>query len=506
MDSAPRTHDAGDPDDSTYEATQQLVREELRRARKVKGWSQSQLGDAIGLSRFTIIKFESGKQEMTVEVAQRVETALGTEGLVALVDKRESLADRGERRYDRDTVVRRLLRTPNLQRVRIVLADDLDVHGLIAGNPALVNARVQVFVPTAARERQLFRGQPIYGHLENQIKMLSELADDWGDRVRGSLDIYESAAVLGPTVLARSPSAIECAYWPVLSSGPLIDGRDMQASSTLDPRMIGRVEAHLEEIQAAASKIQRNEALAVVDPQPRPKGENRPIEFTRFEAVGDHEDLGADEAVTVALVLIHTICPRRDLGIKRRILVHSWSEDPDLWSLPGHAVEEVDVRRARLTADRGDYVDPPRSTKDPLDASLEHEPYFRRFGGEIPIEVFKQAASRGIFRDFGIEVEVCRLDNVVLPPALQRIAKERPDSDHAAVVRRLVPRLFTLELKEVPGNPSLQELSELKKRANVKEWGYQDLLEHEDLNDFLTDAKQDDFLINLCRDLGVAAR
>ncbi len=501
-DAEARTHNTGDADD----IAQQLISDEIRRARRGRGWSQSQLGEAIGASRYTIIRLEAGKQDLTAEVAQQIEAALETEGLVSLVAQREQLAGSGERQLDRDVVVRRLLQTPRLQRVRMVLADDLDVHAMLAGNPALDDARVQVFVPTAARERELFHSQPIYGHIEDQIKILSELGDQWRDRVRGSLQVYESPNVLGPAILARSPAAIECAYWPVVPSASLVDGSKLQALSSLDARVVTEVEAHIDGVEATASRIWRNEALAIVDSRPRPKGENRPIIFSRFGAAGARTDLGDDEAVTVALVLIHTLSPRRGLGIKRRILVYSWSDEPGLLSLPGHAVEEVDVRRARRRADGGHFVDLPRSSQEPLAASLEHAEYLAGGGGEIPIQVFKEAASRGLFRDFGIEVEVERLENVVLPPALQCISKEHPDSDDPGVVRRIVPRLFTLDLSVVADDPSVHELTEIKRRAHVQEWGYEDLAEHDDLNDFLSDARESGFLRELLDDLGVAPR
>jgi transcriptional regulator with XRE-family HTH domain len=499
MDSTARTHRAAGPEDTT----QELISDELRRARRAKGWSQSQLGEAIGASRYTIIRLEAGKQDLTAEVAQQIELALEIEGLASLVTKREQLADSGGHQFDRDIVVRRLLRTPRLQRVRFVLADNLDVHAMVAGNPAVDDAWVQVFVPTAARERALFNGQPIYGHIEEQIKILSELADQWRDRVRGSLVVYESPDVLGPAILARSPAAIECAYWPVMPSESVVDGRKLHALSSVDPEVITKVEDHFEAVEATASRIWRNEALAIVDPDPRPKGEDRPTIFSRFQTIGEQRDQSENEAVTVALVLIHTRCPRRGLGIKRRILVYSRSDDPDRWSIPGYVVEEVDVRRARRTADGLDFVDLPRSSQESLAATLEHADYLAGGdGGGIPIDVFKEAASRGLFRDFGIEVAIERLEHVVLPPDLQHVSKDFGDGAEV----RLVPRLFTLDLPDVAGTSATHELTKIKRRGAVDEWGYEDLAERDDLNDFLTEAKEDDFIVDLCRRLGVALR
>jgi transcriptional regulator with XRE-family HTH domain len=499
-----RGSDATDAGDTAYDATRRRIPDQVRTARKAKGWSQQQLGEAIGVSRFTVNRLEAGSRELSIPTAEKIEAALGSEGLVALVAKRNHQAESGERRSDRDILVRRILRTPELQMVRIILADDLDIHELMADSSALAATRVQIFVPTARRERELFHGQPIYGHIEHQIKVLTELADRWRSQGSGSLNVYESPAVMAPTVLVRSPDGTECAYWPVVPSGPLIDGSELPAVSSLDPGVTAQIEAHIEAVQAQASQIQRNEALAIVHPQARPTGENRPIIFTRFEAGGEQEDRGEHEAITVALVLIHSVCPRPGLMMGRRILVYRRDDYGGRWSLPGHAVEEVDVRRARLVAESGQFADPRRSSSDALSATLEHGPYFRRFEGEIPLGVFQEAASRGLWRDFGIEVHVDRVKNVVLPQDLQRISKEHDDRDHS--IHRIVPRLFTLDLEKVPGAGSTHELSEIKKRADVEEWGYQDLAEHQDLNDFLMQARKSGFLLDLCRDLEVVPR
>jgi transcriptional regulator with XRE-family HTH domain len=497
--------------DSAYDATREMIRDELRKARSAKGWSQAQLGEAIGTNRFTVIRLESGDMELRPEMAERIEHALGSTGLLALVARRQQLAESDELRSNRDAAVHRLMTTPRLQRVRIILVDDLDVYRLIENNPAVADARIEVVVPTAKRERQLFHGQPIYGHLERQIRKLAELAElveSLGSAGVGTIEVFESPAVLFPLVLARSPAGTECAYWPVVSTEPLIDGREMQAVSTPDPQVTTKMEAHFLAVREQASKIRKNEAVVVVDPEPRPLGEDRPITFTRFfDSTSRGELWGADEALAVSLVLMHTLGPRRDLGIKRRVLVWRRYDEPEVWSLPGHAVEEIDVRRARSIADGADFEDLERTSSDPLAAALVHAPYLvEDSGGVIPIEVFKEAASRWLFATFGIEVAVERLRNVVLPSDLQRIDKDGGDPDRPWLVPRIAPRLFTLDLKTVAADPSSHELGEVKRRADVEEWGYEDLAERGDLNDFLRQTKHTGFLLDLCRRLNVAAR
>jgi len=493
--------------DHAYETTQRLIGEELRKARKAKGWSQTQLAEAIGASRFMVIRLEAGTSDLRKEIAERIEAALECSGLVDLIDRRDQLVD-SDGWSDRDSVMRRLLRTPRLQTVRIVLADDLDLYELLVDNPAVGDARIEVIVPTMARERQLFHALPIYGHLEQQITHLSWLVDVRSSSRIGEIQVLESPKVLSPAVIIRSPAGTECAYWPVAPVGSQIDGRDMQVVSTSDAQVTVRVDAHIDAVKAAASPIRKTQVVALVHPEPRPRGEDRPLEFTRFEAGSDPEELGDDEAFAVALLLIHTVCPRRDLGIKRRLLVYKRPEYADRWSLPGQSVQEIDVRQARHATEGHDFTDLRRSSTDRLAASLEHAAYFEQFGGTIPLQVFKEAARRGLFTDYGIDISIGRLHNVVLPRSLQRIAKDVDrDEDRSAVVRRIAPRLFTLELMQLPGS-SVHELSIIKENVDVEEWGYEDIAEQDDgdLNDFLKSAESTGFLLKMCQELGVAAR
>jgi DNA-binding XRE family transcriptional regulator len=474
-----------------YEPTRRLIRDELRRMRQAAGLSQSELGDAIGTSRFTVNRLEAGKMALSVDLATRIEEALTGEGLVSLVTKLDQLEETAELRSGRDILVRRLLRTPRVHSVRIVLADDLDVHEIIAGIAGLKDARIELIVPSPERERELFHGQPIYGHIESQIKRVNDLNDsDHGVTV----EVRESGAVHSPVLVVRSPAGIECAYWPVLPVGGRVRGRDIEAHSSVDPATTSRIDAYVDAVHAESSRLQRNDALAVVDPKERPEGENRPFIFTRFAPSSDPTELDEGEALAVALVVIHAMCPRRAYGIGRRILVFKRSDVGGRWSLPGHSVEEVDVRRARRRAEHQEFEDLPRSTSEPLTATLDHAPWFGESGGEIPLAVFQEAASRWLFAAYGIEVDVNRLMNVVLPPPLQQIAKpgdpKRPG--------RIIPRLFALEIDAA-------ELTIIKDRADVEEWGRADFAEHE-LNDFLKDAEDEGFLAGLCQELGAAER
>ena len=111
------TDSTGAPDDVGLEAARELIRRELRKARRGRGLSQEQLGDAVDASRFTINRLETGQVDRHPDLAQRLDTALGTM-LATLVAKRDQGPDTTS-----NAVASRLLHTPSLQRVRIVLAD-----------------------------------------------------------------------------------------------------------------------------------------------------------------------------------------------------------------------------------------------------------------------------------------------------------------------------------------------------------------------------------------------
>jgi hypothetical protein len=140
-----------------------------------------------------------------------------------------------------------------------------------------------------------------------------------------------------------------------------------------------------------------------------------------------------------------------------------------------------------------------------LDAVYDHHDYLTSDAeGTVPERVFKEAAARELFATFGLKVEVDRLTPQVPPLALQRI--DKPQSpDEVFPPPRIFPRLFDLDLT-AHGPLARPELSLLKERADVEEWGYEDFRDRDDLNDFLERARDSGYLEPWLRDIGVVAR
>lgn len=57
----------------------QKVGEQIRDARKAKGLTQKELGAIMGLSESVVNKYETGKQNLSLETVQKVARALGVE-------------------------------------------------------------------------------------------------------------------------------------------------------------------------------------------------------------------------------------------------------------------------------------------------------------------------------------------------------------------------------------------------------------------------------------------
>jgi UDP-N-acetylglucosamine 1-carboxyvinyltransferase len=67
------------------EITEQVAKL-IQEARKARGLTQEELGNKLGLNKATINKYESGKQNLTIETLYRLMSAMG-ENLVIKTKK-----------------------------------------------------------------------------------------------------------------------------------------------------------------------------------------------------------------------------------------------------------------------------------------------------------------------------------------------------------------------------------------------------------------------------------
>lgn len=56
----------------------------IREARKAKGLTQKELGERLGIGEPTVSKYESGKQNPTIETLEEIANALGVELNISL--------------------------------------------------------------------------------------------------------------------------------------------------------------------------------------------------------------------------------------------------------------------------------------------------------------------------------------------------------------------------------------------------------------------------------------
>jgi transcriptional regulator with XRE-family HTH domain len=495
-------HESDDPGDATSSGASAVnevknqIGDQIRRARKERGWNQSQLGQAIDVSRFAITRLERGEVELQVDTAKRIEKALDTSGLVDLVRRRVQLIQSQDwsAPWTREAVMARLLSKRGLTRLRVILVDDFDLATALENSPsALATAQIEVIVPTSAREQELYDGDlPTYGHVEGQIKRLSDL----DTRPGSSIAVFESRRAKDPVAVALAANGSEKASWSFPYAGKTYpdEVRVVEATASLDGRTVDEAMHHVDWVKEEALRIVKNDVVVVLQDESS-DGEHR-LSFTRFVAHEQREDaLGQREGYAVVLVLVHALCARKDYGVDHRAILYYRPverNDEGRLSLVSTWLDERDIRRGlEPEVPFGDKrlkrsSDPAKSATRDIGLKLMPD------GGVIPIEALREAARREVLANLGIEVSRARFEPIALPASLERIPK--------AGGALLMPRLLHVELGA--SDPELDKIE----HANVEVLGYEDMAEHDDLNDFLAKAAKSGFLEKTLRDLGIAPR
>lgn len=466
------------------------IKATVREARQEKNRTQAELGRMIGASRFVINRIETGATELTAELAERLDRALEITELHALVEQRDTSGAVGDNR--RDAVVRRMLSAPDLQLLRIVLADETDVyrhlHRWDGDDMTLRSTEVEIVIPTVRRERALFgEREHLYGHVEFESKLLHDLKKS--DRyVANSLRMYESDDIVASLVIGETSSGAEAAVWAPLGirrRPDTVDPGALPVGTTTERRVIADLNAHVDLLIAGREPLTSNEALCRL-----PDDEKSKPVFTRYFTVGEdqEEDVDDSEGVAVALVLVIAKCPRKQYGVGRRVITYMRSRlrQDQYRSLFSNAVEDVDIQQARA-AERGASGEDLRSTLGATAAALNITDYLEAHDMVIPDAAFQFAAARGMAM-FDLDVNPERFVPVALPEPLRLIRKPATAGRRRAAI---APRLFVLELSSDPAQP---ELTTLQQKAPVEEVGLEDLMEDPELNDFLAAARDTGFL------------
>jgi transcriptional regulator with XRE-family HTH domain len=465
------------------------IRSTVRAARQQKSLTQAELGRLIGASRFVINRIETGATDLTPELAEQLDRALEITELQALLAQRDVPGPVPDN--SRDAVVSRLIGAPDLQRLRIVLADETNVYQYLYRwedeDMMLRSKDVEVVIPTVRRERDLFgERDQFYGHVEFQAKLLHDLKKS-EHYAANSLRMYESDDVVGSMVIGETPGGVEAAVWAPLgvrNQPATVDPGALPVGTTTDRRVIADLHAHVNSLIAGSEPLTSNEALCRV-----PDKAGEPV-FTRYFTVGEdqEEDVDGSEGVAVALVLVVAKCPRKQYGVGRRVITYMRSRlrQDRRRSLFSNAVEDVDIQHARAI-ERGGRVEDLRSTRTSVAAALNITEYLETHDLVIPDAAFRFAAARGMAM-FDLNIDPERFEPVALPAPLRLIHKPAAADRRRAAI---APRLFVVELSSDPAEP---ELTNLQQKAPVEEVGLGDLLEDPDLNDFLAEARASGFL------------
>ncbi len=493
----------------TGTATSREIQLLLRNGRQSKGLTQAQVAQLVDSSRFTINRLEMGSLELNASLARRLEDALELTGLSALVARREQA--RTTPTVERDEVVRALLGRPELERVTIVVADDLDVYEIMYNerrDAPLAARDIRVMFPSVAREGELFgSGRPLYGWVEYQLKRLAELQAT--ERFPGdSLRLYESDRVISSCVVTSTRTSTECAYWSPVPVDGRVRGEGLPVVTSADPATTGRIEAYAEGLYRDVDPLRTNRAVCKVSAPPEPAATQPATAggpsatFTGYfgQGVDQEEAVRESEGFAVALVLTVANCDRRDYELGRRAVVYkrlTATRDRRRLSLFSSNVEDADIRAARAVVEKQER-ETARSTRSALAAGLEIQAFLNSQQKVIPDLAFQIAAARE-FAMFDLDIDPERFRPEELPSQLQLIRKAAAPGQPRGPS---APRLYVLELQDTPR----PELEALRFAADIEELGTADMAENDRLNDFLLAARDCGFLAPLLQRLKIEER
>lgn len=442
-------------------------------------------------TRFGVVRLENGDADLSIEQAERIDAAVelhrqqsGSSGisLLPLVEHRERLQRATTGADGRQALIGRMLAMPGIERVRVVLGDDLPLATLVT-NAGHVE-RLEVVVPTPARSLAVSRRSVLEGLIVQQV---NTLLDNMGEpSVSGRerhLRITESDEVDFSIVHSTFEGGAEVAWWPSISL-PEVESDDLPVASSADPRICTAFQQRIDELIRFGRELQPFDL--VVSARPGADGQTAAALTNVASRVAN--DLDGGELYAVALVLLHSYTADPS-GIGRRLIIYRRLKSQDAnnrLSLVSSRVEERDLRTFLNLSDD----DPANAgAKDPaaLAIRLGRALLDKTASNEIPEEVYKLAAIRELQTQWNLDVDSERLELIPLTGELGKIEK---GSDQG-----FVPRLFHLEVDREGGATSGLELTKLLKPTSKyypETVGAATLIERQQpmLNDFLSEAIQ----------------
>lgn len=433
--------------------TRRAIAGQIRMARNQLGLSQAKLGTRVGVSRYVINRLEGENQDLSLELAIKLAEELDLPELEELTRAQFTSSSQPVRQAEtRDVRLDELLASAGLDRLIIVVADELDILGLLERARLNLPERVTIVFPSHARQQQL-RGTAAPNAATWDVqKQITRIFDALavGGRLHpdeGPLDydikLYESDDIRQSFVLVGTAEGNQCAVWPALPNMPPDQFETIPVAVSGEPSFIQLIESHYRDLVRDRLPLTHLKAVVVVGkgnkstpvgPLPR----HRLSSYFQLGVDSEQEWAAAGDGATqrfgfgVALVLVHGYAERPGRPLGRRVLLQ---QDPksDTYQLVSTHISDEDLIG---NGERG-----PRST------STSHSARRKLIAGDLEASVtsaaFIRAARHGLLDEFGAEVPVGALQEIPLPEPLWLVQKFDPLGNRLMPV---VPRLFHLDL------------------------------------------------------------
>ncbi|MGY4768086.1 helix-turn-helix transcriptional regulator [Kribbella sp. CWNU-51] len=433
--------------------TRRAIAGQIRMARKEVGLSQATLGSRVGVSRYVINRLEGENQDLSLELAAKLAEELKRPELEQL-SRALFEAESQPVRYPatRDALLEDLLAADGLNRLVIVVADELDILSLLERTCINLPERVTIVFPSHARQQQL-RGPAAPNaatwDVQRQITRIFE-ALAVGGRLHpdeGPLDydvkLYESDEVRQSFVLIGSADGNQCAVWPALPNIEPDELSSIPVAVSAEPSFIQLIEAHYRDLVRDRMPLTHLKAVVIVGEGNEstpvgPAARHRLSSYFQLGVDSENDAAAAGDGETgrfgfgVALVLVHGYAERSGRAVGRRVLLQQDAKSATYQLISSHISDEDLVG----TGERG-----PRST------STSHEARRRLIARDREASVtsaaFIRAARHGLLDEFGADVPIRALQEIPLPEPLWIVEKFDQQGNRLMPV---VPRLFHLDL------------------------------------------------------------
>lgn len=427
----------------------------LREARHATGLTQIELGKKIGRHASIVSRLENAEYEydLGVELAVKLADALDAPHLVDLATSTSRGRTTVRLASERFEVLRGVLKDRMIDRLSIVVADEIEIVELLREVRENLQCNVTIVFPSRKRQSELEgpfsatlaeANANASWNVQNQINRVFEATSiDSVEHIGAELTLYESDQVRGSFVIAGTSDGVFCVLWS--SQGNFV--RDVPATASSKPHLLADMELNLTAVLEGCKPLTHLKAVAILDEPSEPAATYR-HELTNFFTLGkDSEEKilekrgnASDEqpptaGFAVSLVLVHGVVARVDRGLGRRLLL-PWDRKSGRYELFA-----THVSNSAFGEDEpgSEHVRPHESATAAVERVADLNLSSGNTPGLIGPEVFQRAASRWVLDEYDVAVPSEAFREIQLPPELRIVEKGE---------KRLpvLPRLFELDL------------------------------------------------------------